>query len=118
MLDRFGEQLTSLVEIVAGIEQPLDLRAVLGPLFELVEITIVRAQRVISVSSSDPMRHAYSLSPFSRLVEFTDAPSPDGCSYVFFDEVDCAKKDPKAHNEFENGDKLIHASSLILLAPP
>lgn len=32
MFDCFGEQLTSLVEIVAGIDQPLDLRAVLSPL--------------------------------------------------------------------------------------
>src|ERR1700691_4953002 len=37
-----------LVEIVAGIKQALDLRAVLGPLFDLVEVAIVRAQRVVS----------------------------------------------------------------------
>jgi hypothetical protein len=47
MLDGLSEQLTSLVEIVAGIEQALNLRAVLGPLFELVEIAVVRMQRVI-----------------------------------------------------------------------
>jgi hypothetical protein len=38
-----GEQLTSPVEIVAGVKEALDLRAVLGPLSDLVEIAIVRA---------------------------------------------------------------------------
>jgi hypothetical protein len=48
ILDRFGEQLTSFFQIVAGEKKALDLRAVLGPFLELVEIAIVRAQRVIS----------------------------------------------------------------------
>jgi hypothetical protein len=47
MLDGLGEQLAGLVEIVAGVKHPLDLRAVLSPLFELVEIAIVRAKRVV-----------------------------------------------------------------------
>jgi hypothetical protein len=41
MLDGIGEQLTSLFEIVAGVEQAVDLRALFGPLFNLVEIAIV-----------------------------------------------------------------------------
>jgi hypothetical protein len=49
MLDRFGEQLTSLLKIVACVKQPLDLRAVLGPLLELVEIAIVREKRIVGL---------------------------------------------------------------------
>jgi hypothetical protein len=45
----FGEQLTRLLKIVAGIKQALDLRAVLGPLFELVEIAIVREKRIVGL---------------------------------------------------------------------
>jgi hypothetical protein len=52
MLDGIGEQLTSLFEIVAGVEQAVDLRALFGPLFNLVEIAIVYAKG-LSVSSSD-----------------------------------------------------------------
>jgi hypothetical protein len=47
MLDRFGEQLASLVEIVAGVKEAIDFRAVLGPLLELVEIPIVREMRIV-----------------------------------------------------------------------
>ena len=45
----FSEQLTSLVEIVAGVEQAVDLHAVLGPLFELVEIAVVREERIVGL---------------------------------------------------------------------
>jgi hypothetical protein len=47
MLDRVGEQLTSPFEIVAGVKEPIDLRAVLGPLLDLVVITFVREQRFV-----------------------------------------------------------------------
>ena len=35
-LDRGGEHLQSFVEIVAGIEHPVDLSVVIGPLLDLV----------------------------------------------------------------------------------
>jgi hypothetical protein len=70
MLDRFGEQLTGLVEIVAGVKEALDLRAVLRPLLDLVEITIVRAQWVVSLFVGPP-RH----SKFVPAVQ-----SPRGCA--------------------------------------
>ena len=47
--DFFREQLTSLVEIVAGVKQAVDLRAILGPLLDLVVITIVRELRVVGL---------------------------------------------------------------------
>jgi hypothetical protein len=50
VFDCYIEQLTSLVEIVAGVKHALDLRAVLGPLFELVEIAIVRIERIFGSS--------------------------------------------------------------------
>jgi hypothetical protein len=49
VFDCFGEQITSLVEIVAGVKKALDLSAVLGPLFELVEIAIVREKRIVGL---------------------------------------------------------------------
>jgi hypothetical protein len=48
-LDRVGEQLTSLFQIVADIKEAVDLRAVLGPLLNLVKGVIVRAQRVVGL---------------------------------------------------------------------
>lgn len=41
MLDCFGEQFTSLFKIIAGIEQAIDLCAVFGPFFDLVEIASI-----------------------------------------------------------------------------
>ena len=49
MLNRIGEQLASLFQVVAGVEQAIDLRAVLRPLLDLVEIKVVRTQRVVSL---------------------------------------------------------------------
>jgi len=55
MLDRFGEQLASLVEIVAGVKEAIDFRAVLGPLLELVEIPIVREMKIVCCSSDQSL---------------------------------------------------------------
>jgi len=49
VLDRGGEQPASLVEIIAGVKEALDLRAVLGPLLNLVEIAIVREERIVGL---------------------------------------------------------------------
>ena len=42
MLDGLGEQLARLIEIIIGVKKIGDVQAVLGPLFELVEVAIVR----------------------------------------------------------------------------
>jgi hypothetical protein len=49
MLDRLGEQLTSFFQVVACVKQALDLRTVLSPLFDLVEIAIVGIERVLGL---------------------------------------------------------------------
>jgi hypothetical protein len=56
VFDRVFEQLTSLFEIVAGVKEAIDLAAVFGPLFDLVEVAMVRDERVISLFVG-PMRH-------------------------------------------------------------
>ena len=52
-LTRAGEDVLRLGEIVARIEQALNLRAVACPLLDLVEVAVVRIERVARVSSSD-----------------------------------------------------------------
>jgi hypothetical protein len=47
VLDRPGEQFLRLGETIAGIEQAIDLGAVLGLLLDLVEIAIVGIRRTI-----------------------------------------------------------------------
>ena len=46
MLDRLREDLPRLVQAATGVEHMVDLGPVLGPLVDLVEIAVVRDQRV------------------------------------------------------------------------
>jgi hypothetical protein len=52
MVDRCGENLPRPIEVAAGEQHALDLRAILGPLLDLVKIAIVSGEG-LSVSSSD-----------------------------------------------------------------
>jgi hypothetical protein len=70
MLDCFSEQLASLVQIIAGVEHALDLRAILGPLFNLVEIAIVRQERAIGCSSGQSSDQS-SLMPAGEMLKAT-----------------------------------------------
>jgi hypothetical protein len=47
MFDRLGKDVPRLVEIVARIEQAINLRAVARPFLDLVEIAIIRVERVV-----------------------------------------------------------------------
>jgi hypothetical protein len=47
MTDRFGEYLAGFIQVAAGVEHAVDLDAVLRPLFDLVEIVLVREKRVV-----------------------------------------------------------------------
>jgi hypothetical protein len=47
VLNRLCEDISCLVEIVAAVQQTVDLRAVLCPLLDLVEVADIRNQRVI-----------------------------------------------------------------------
>jgi hypothetical protein len=49
VLDGFSEYVTRFFEIIAGIEHPVDLAAVVGPLLDLVVIAMVRYQRLVVV---------------------------------------------------------------------
>ena len=49
VLDGVGKDFLRLAKIIAGIEQAIDFHAVAGPLFDLVEIAMVRDQRVVSL---------------------------------------------------------------------
>ena len=42
MADRLREDLSRFVQVAAGIEHVVDLGAVLGPFFDLVEVAMVR----------------------------------------------------------------------------
>lgn len=48
MLDRLLKKRLRLLEIAAGVQEAIDLRAILGPLFNLVKVAIVRIERVVS----------------------------------------------------------------------
>ena len=49
MIDRLREDLPRLVQAAAGIEHVVDLGPVLGPFFDLVEVAVVRNQRVVGL---------------------------------------------------------------------
>ena len=49
MLDRRREVRLRLIQIAPRIQHVIDLRAVLGPLLDLVEIAMVRDQRVVGL---------------------------------------------------------------------
>jgi len=46
MLHGLGENFPRLFEIIARVKQPIDFLAILGPLFDLVEVAIVRVQQI------------------------------------------------------------------------
>jgi hypothetical protein len=73
--DSRSEQLARLFEIVAGMKKPRDLRAVLGPLFELVEVAIVREQRVVSLFVGPISRGSDSIENEGR-VRLFEKPKP------------------------------------------
>ena len=47
MVDRRGEDLPRIVKAAAGIEHALDVGAIFGPLLDLVEVAVVRDQRIV-----------------------------------------------------------------------
>ena len=49
MVNRLRENLPRLVKAATGIKHVVDLRPVLGPLLDLVEIAMVRDERLISL---------------------------------------------------------------------
>jgi hypothetical protein len=49
MLDRSREDRLRLVETAPGIQHVVDLRSVLGPFLDLIEITVVRDQWLVSL---------------------------------------------------------------------
>jgi hypothetical protein len=49
MLDGVGKDFLRLAKIIAGIKQAIDFHAVPRPLFDLVEIAMVRNQRVVGL---------------------------------------------------------------------
>jgi hypothetical protein len=82
--DRVFEQLTSLFEIGAGVKEAIDLAAVFGPLSELVEVAMVRDERVICfllgpISLFGPIRHV-SLSVVLASLLYPNRP-PDSKSH-------------------------------------
>jgi hypothetical protein len=46
VLDGGGEQLARLVEVIAGIEQAIDFRFVLGPFLDLIEVALIGDDRI------------------------------------------------------------------------
>ena len=46
VLYRLAKNVPRGVEIIAGIQQAIDLRAIFGPLLDLVKIAVVRIERV------------------------------------------------------------------------
>ena len=48
MSERVGEQLARLIDIIVDVNEPIDFHPVLRPFLNVVEITIVGAQRVVS----------------------------------------------------------------------
>jgi hypothetical protein len=58
MLDRRGENLARLVQVAAGKEHTIDLGAVLGPLLDLVEVAVVRDQRLASLFGEPARAHS------------------------------------------------------------
>jgi hypothetical protein len=48
VLDSGAEYLLRLFEVIARVQQSVEFGAVLGPLFDFVEITIVRHERIVS----------------------------------------------------------------------
>jgi hypothetical protein len=49
MVDRRGEDLSRLIQIAACVEHALDPGAVLGSFLDLVEVAVVRNQRLVGL---------------------------------------------------------------------
>ena len=49
MLDGVGKLFLRLFKAAAGVEHALDFHAVFGPLLNLIEIAIVRAERIVGL---------------------------------------------------------------------
>jgi len=47
MVDRSGEDLPRLFKVATGVQHPIDLGPIFGPLLDLVEIAVVRNQRIV-----------------------------------------------------------------------
>jgi hypothetical protein len=75
MVDRRGEDLPRLVEVAAGTEHVVDLGAVLGPFLDLVEITVVRDQRLVGLFGGP----AYAIGSYSA-GRTSNAASPSSMS--------------------------------------
>ena len=64
MLYRLGKNVPRGVEIIAGTQQAIDLRAIFGPLLDLVKIAVVRTRKYPSLTqlvkspASGPRRNA------------------------------------------------------------
>src|SRR6516165_7172833 len=57
VLYRLCKNVPRFVEIIAGIQQPVDLRTVFGPLLQLVKIAVVRIERIVCLFVG-PIVHA------------------------------------------------------------
>jgi hypothetical protein len=53
MIDGFREKVARLFQVVAGVEQAIDFRAVSRPLLDLVEIALVRVERVVGLLAKE-----------------------------------------------------------------
>jgi hypothetical protein len=60
-----GERIAGPVEAIAGIEQADDALVILGPLLDLVEIAVVRIERIVGFLIA-PIGHAATRSTISR----------------------------------------------------
>ena len=49
MVDRLREDLSRLVQVAAGIKHVVDLGPVLGPLFDLIEVAVVRDKLIVGL---------------------------------------------------------------------
>ena len=49
MLDCSGEDLPCLIQVAAGVQYPINLGPIFGPLLDLVEIAVIRNERIVGL---------------------------------------------------------------------
>jgi hypothetical protein len=57
VLDGLGEDRARLVEIVAGIKHAVDLGAIACPLLDLIEVAVVRTERIVGFLVGPMLTH-------------------------------------------------------------
>jgi hypothetical protein len=75
MLDGLRENVLCLFKIAAGVQHAVDFRPVLSPLLDLVEVAIVREERVVG-SSTGQLFGGRSVGNFIRRSTPADVVSP------------------------------------------